>query len=398
MPDLVSSNAVLIDVPPFLVTELTGKGRQVQLVGWAAPQRPYVLEGTQRAEFTWYPGSPVATVQVLGAAEQTATVHGRWVDRYLGDLSGNPIVGGLSSSSSAFAQVDGKPVLTAAELVRTIDDVRRSGQLLEVQWSDIVRHGLLTTFKQNWQNVREVEWEMTFSWISQGDEAQLVLTREVDLSDVAQKHRQLVEDTTDSLASLHGVFSLASPDFTGLLDTVADARRTVRHLEAAVASTTQNPLQPVAGTAYGTASTLVGLNGTVRSLVEDGVSSAALWLGASTASNQTPLTPLQPPGTPPQVASFGQTVLVQKRARELSRRARLHRHQAARDRAVLQRQAQAAAVATVIVQAGQDLREIARQQYGDSDDWRAIAAYNGFSTSSVPAGTTVLIPAAVTRS
>jgi hypothetical protein len=45
------------------------------------------------------------------------------------------------------------------------------------------------------------------------------------------------------------------------------------------------------------------------------------------------------------------------------------------------------------MKAQQDLRDLAQRWYGSPDDWNEIRTFNNFSSSVVPAGTVVFIPA-----
>ena len=63
-------------VGAFVIEEITGEMRRVELSGWALPFRPLTLSGTHRAEFTWYQGSGIASVQELGPEEEPTNIKG----------------------------------------------------------------------------------------------------------------------------------------------------------------------------------------------------------------------------------------------------------------------------------------------------------------------------------
>lgn len=181
-------------VSALIIRELTGDKRALTLTGRALPYRGVAFASEMRAEFSWYPGNPEATVQVLGAKENETVLRGMWKDRFLADRS--LVQTGTIPGAAAFdlrppAQVSFRgglstsPLLTAMDLVKQVNDIQRSGQLLEVTWDEIGRRGILTKFVHTWQNRRDVEWEMTFQWVNQAEDAAAsVFTVEIDVRDV----------------------------------------------------------------------------------------------------------------------------------------------------------------------------------------------------------------------
>ncbi len=164
----------------FTIKELTGDQRIVELAGRGMPYRPYTLRGKQNTSFTWLPGNPIATVTVLGPTEDATDVKGMWKDKFIGGpetvaaqsdatniASGLPTVSNVSSPIT----LNGQTINSVRAAIALMDDIRKSGQLLEVTWDVQIRHGLLTEFEQMWQNIHDCEWVMKFEWISQGDPA-----------------------------------------------------------------------------------------------------------------------------------------------------------------------------------------------------------------------------------
>ena len=150
------------NTPRMAITEIEG-GAYVELVERGLPYRPIAFGGKQRIEFTWYPGSPNATTQMLGPEESAITMKGFWKDAY------------LRSSFTAYgeggAEGGGAIVInpTVANLVRHVDTMRRRGQVCEFEWGEIKRIGHITEFTQTWHNVHDCEWELTFSPLGQDD-------------------------------------------------------------------------------------------------------------------------------------------------------------------------------------------------------------------------------------
>lgn len=145
----------------FIIRELTGDARTIELTERALPERGFELSGVQRAEFSWYAGAATASVQVLGPEEEPTEIRGRWTNQFIGR--------GVAFGESPMAVVDGIVVADVRELVELFDDVRRKGQLLEVVWDAQARHGLLVRFLHRWQQAEVVEWEARFQWASQAE-------------------------------------------------------------------------------------------------------------------------------------------------------------------------------------------------------------------------------------
>lgn len=128
------------------------------LVGRGLPYRPIAIGGKQRVEFTWYPGSPNATTQMLGPEESPITIRGFWKDAYL------PTSGTAVSSAD---NTDTSP--SVATLVKFVDTMRRRGQVCTFEWDNIRRIGHITEFVQTWHNIHDCEWELTFTPLGQDD-------------------------------------------------------------------------------------------------------------------------------------------------------------------------------------------------------------------------------------
>lgn len=148
---------------PFVYDSLS-----VTLQDRALPYRPISINGRQRAEFTWYPGSPNATVQMLGPEEGVISLRGFWKDRF---LAGSDNVNALRGGGNPLSRTD-----TVADLVRLVDEMRRRGKQICLTWDDLIRYGHITSFTQTWHNHHDCEWEMEFSVISQEDPTTKVST------------------------------------------------------------------------------------------------------------------------------------------------------------------------------------------------------------------------------
>jgi hypothetical protein len=144
----------------FSIQEVSGNVKDtIRLRQRALPYQPLEFSGTMRAVFTYYAGSPVATVQMLGAEEGETTVNGTWKDRFLGEHTLGP----------GHAWLNGSPMWSAQEVAFAMDKLRRKGRMLRVSWDKLIRYGVLTKFTTRWLRKEDIEWEATFTWVSQTD-------------------------------------------------------------------------------------------------------------------------------------------------------------------------------------------------------------------------------------
>lgn len=153
---------------PLTIKEVTGEKRIVELSGPGLP-REWEINGIQRTEIMYYAGNPVGTAQVLGAKEEPTTLSGVWKQTLLTNqrLEGVTLFSGPSPLSGGEAS---QPFITdPTEIAVIFDDIRRKGQLLEVNWDIFVRVGILTSFTARFIRREVCEWEMTFDWLSQGE-------------------------------------------------------------------------------------------------------------------------------------------------------------------------------------------------------------------------------------
>jgi hypothetical protein len=140
-----------VGVSPASSLSLKTKDKNLVLNARMLPYRPIKVGGKQRAEFTWYAGSPVATVQVLGTEEDAIELQGFWKERFLDSTS---------------ALIGGTPIASVIDLVDTVDNLRRTGQQVQFTWGHLTRYGIITEFEQTWHNPYDCEWSLTFAPIS----------------------------------------------------------------------------------------------------------------------------------------------------------------------------------------------------------------------------------------
>ena len=143
-----------VKAPDFCITELAGSRRVIRLRGRALPYRPATWSGRQRTKITWYQGNPEATQQVLGPMEEPSVFEGKWKDRF---IQGQMLVND-----------NPRAVESAEKAVLLFDDLRASGNPVQVQWGVNVRVGILVAFSASWDRLSDVAWRAEFEWSGRG--------------------------------------------------------------------------------------------------------------------------------------------------------------------------------------------------------------------------------------
>jgi len=344
----------------FTIREITGNQRALALTGRGLPYRPYTLKTKQRVEMTWYPGNPVATATVLGAAEEPTTIQGMWKDKFIGE-----------PGAITFAGSDITNVREAAEIV---DELVRSGRLLEVTWDLTTRHGHLTSFEKSWTTTRDLQWTMTFDWISRGDAiAPVVVVIDASLGDAVGTLQQL---NTDLQAEAEAPFP-TSPGYQQLLQGyLEDIDGFVNELFDTAANLARTALTPVDAVrrAIATVSNLVFRCAELAAFLK---AEAAAYLNVGAAIGG---------------LLFQEKLGAEIYVRELLRRTRVLRDAAVGQRAVFLRQLRDELVGTHVARDGEDLRAIAETYYGSPFEWRRIMEFNNLTTSVLQRGQHLLIP------
>lgn len=157
------------NIPGSSFTLAEEGGVTLELKGRALPYLPLTVSGRQRAEFTWYPGSPQATVQMLGPEEGEISITGYWKDRFLaGSQDAVVSTGGRKTEEDLIVDPGASGALTSvADLVAQVDSMRRAGRLIRLSWEGLVRYGHITGFTQTWNTAHDVAWSLDFAVVSQ---------------------------------------------------------------------------------------------------------------------------------------------------------------------------------------------------------------------------------------
>lgn len=378
---------------PFIIRELTGDKRTFRFTGRGLPYRPFTISGDQRADITWYAGSPEGTIQMLGAKENETSINGMWKDRFLrqvSDMSPTELVAsgfdqaGTTASAAGQsgepgAQIDGAAIKNVRELADEIDDVRRKGQIVEVTWLHLKRQGIVRTFRQSWHTAQDLEWEIRFEWINQGTQlADIpIQDRSVDLSDtIVEISNQLEEldsirDKSIALDFGQG-FAEADQALNEVDQGINQIQQALIQLQDTVINNTQAILSPI-----DTVQRAIGIFSFMKDIAESTANGIDRRLDAAILNVQ---------------EIFGtkldqrNTLSKQKRAaRRIAAVAAIRQEQ-------LEKQAQPELISSFVAREDQDLRDVALQHYGTADEWQSLMRFNNLNDSRLSSNQLIFVP------
>ncbi len=365
----------------FVIRELSGDKRTLKLTGRALPYRPFVLDGSQRNTIEWYPGSPVGTLQVYGAKEEATTITGQWKDVFLGEGGHSPYAvieqGELGLGSFSIS--------TVRELANVVDEMRRMGGEVEVTWLDQARRGIVDRFVQKWHTGHDLEWEMTFAWISQGESQSDVPVLDdlaSDITDISNRVQVEVDGVLADAADVANAGSRFAVIFRSLTTVGSRIQAFTDELTDAVAQLVGtlgsggDALRKVAGI-------LDGLKieaEFIIELVDSSIDSFAMDQGGVSAINAVE-------------RSWGSILSIRADARKRKDAAVRLRNLAAREQLRLIRTIDSTVIRVFQAREGSDLRNVSQEFYGTADAWQGLMAYNNFRTSALVAGQVVFVPA-----
>lgn len=366
----------------FTIRQLTGPGDTLVLQSRALPYRPIEFSGSMRAEFTWYQGNPQATVQISGSQEDETTVHGMWKDIFIGD----------PDNDAAF--FNGAPVSHASDLVRIVDTMRRQGQLVEVTWDVLVRQGIITNFRHRWDRHQDIEWEIHFGWVNQGEQA--VSPTFTPIRDLSDAHATWSASLRQLISAAKAPFAPARAFAASFNAAIAQASDIVDQISDAVVNVVGFVYTPLDA-----ARRLVSLYEQVKQDMLNVRDATTLWpypqIGAFLEEGQTDGTLPQPTNqAPASAAKVGETVLAANFARKNNKQARDMAREAAREQYLFGKQIQPDLIDIFIAKDNQDLRDVSTRYYGTQEEWKQIAAKNHLQSSALTAGQVVFIPSLVT--
>lgn len=367
----------------FSITTLDDNGAPTQptlvLAQRALPYPGFELEGSMRAEFTWYPGNAVATVQMLGAQEKASVIKGMWKDRFIKSITDF----NFAVSPTGIALFNDQQVFDTLDLVSKVEQIRLSGRLLEVKWDSIVRHGILTRFRQNWLRIEDLEWEMEFQWTSRGEpQSPPSLPSFPDPSSFAQNLQGLIDNIAAAIQPplTFQVIEKFAAGISAAISVIDDAGA---EMQSAVQNATRlvNQVVDAGERALAAAQSIQDAAGSIVALVE------------GTPPHQLIKT------TDPGSLLFSDVLLADDYARTIKEQAQaLQVFIAAEGDTLRASLRETTLLAAFTTRAPLDLRDVSQKYYGTSDHWRDLLDYNDLESSRLNIGTYVLVPALTTFS
>lgn len=355
----------------FVIRQLTGPRRELRLTGRALPYRPFTLTSTQRVEAEWYPGSPEATLTVLGTQEEESTVRGAWKDLFLGSTGRNV----------APFQVDTRPIQTARLAESWLDRFRAEGQEVEVTWDMVVRRGVIKTFQRSWLTSSDLEYEITFVWSGRAAPG---TTPSATPRSVRSAAGSLLDRYNELLRTMRAGFAFAK-DIYG--DVMAACRRVYSTITAILDTATGAAdalLTPIAAARRMVSLTSLCVD-TANTLAETVVKVPAHELRAGFSTEIVGITRA--------AEEFGATLTASVWRTNVAHAARALAREAAVHRAALLKNVDATLVGTYFAKDGDDLRDVARAFYNDPSGWRELMVFNGLRSAELQPQQMVLVPA-----
>lgn len=404
----ISAPGLMHSASSFSLKELGGLKRELILRDRALPYRPFKIGGKFRVETSWYAGNPIATQQPLGSEEGSTTFTGYWKDRFIA----------APNVTSAAALINGVGVTDAFDLCQQLDDFRRQGQQIDFRWDAVVRVGTITNFEMTWHRREDVEWSLTIDWASQGEEdvgAPAVKVSIGAVLDSVQADVGAVRNAAGPLGIINGVKAQTPAN---LLAAVRQDASDLYNAAAAVIAAGAEFVQQVSDAIqnlYAAVDALSDLATQVGNAISDAITAiqkAAALLSyviqqarvIEQSINLTPapyfynaaLPPPAPPGPgsiPASSLTAGQLLAAESAARQLRKRIRDARTNAALQRAQAAASASPPELITVFAaRDGDDLRKVATRFYGSQTPWRDLATYNNLRSGKLTAGQIVYVP------
>jgi len=359
----------------LIIQETTGESRnKLVFIGRALPYQPITFEGIMRAETTWYPGNPQATVQFLGPQEGSTTINGMWKDRFVRtSLPGLLPIPVLNPPGKV--ELNGTPLEDVASIVLAVDQFRRRGQVIELRWDEITRRGFISKFRHTWIRREDVEWEMEFTWVAQEERRSgISFGMDLGLLDLISELVNAVNDLIDAVAATFAQIRSIVNAINNAIDTIVAVVAALSDLVQEAVSLVLAPLeiarQIVAG--YET--------------IKDQCGEIADAITSVPARAQRIVADIKGVSQADAVQAEAYVNLVLARTRDLIVLA------AQRQQELQSKFERQPAQPVVQAREGQDVRQLSRAAYKTSDEWKRITAYNRIKGSKLRAGQRLVIP------
>lgn len=373
----------------IMIQEVTGtQKRSITLRGRSMPETSDdmpIIGGTQaRGKVVYPPGNSQADIALSAATWMPSTFGGNWSDNFMFDERNSPTLFGFSGignlnntprnvrdplSAASPATGFGGRATTAYQVVQAFQTLCRGLQTLQFTWGPLSYYGILRRFEPRPRSLEYWAWSAEFEWTS----------------DTIVPPKPKVKPRVEAgglLAFLKRLMAIVAAVFAAVGLPARIYQGLIKGPFDALALAVEEMLNKLTSTITGALSPLNLLDDLRAGLIR--IQSAALDLVRALNSI---LAKFKEPLDPRAAAEADLAIL--KLSREAERMAAAAAEREA-ELAVLQTPD---LLASLFLTAGQDLRGIATQYYGNPSDWVRILTYNGFTSSNLPDGTLVLVPA-----
>ena len=383
-----SNSSAPVDTTSALMLTALG-GSVLELTRRALPYLPLSLTGKQRAEFTWYPGSPQATVQMLGPEEDAITINGYWKDRFI--------------AGSGDAKIDNAAVSDVATLVQAVDTMRRQGRQITLAWAGLSRIGHITSFTQTWHNTHDVEWELEFSVLAQesttvsagsapslnqaGIAASAVAEADAFANSVFGRKREAVQQGTEDLVGRGAQFGVAGDAVLNPLQQLNAALEEADTQVTAFASTLAGYAQAATALITTPTETARSIIATCSSTITQITNAAGTLVDSSLTEWYSITSPNGIDGVP-----FGLQVGGRSYQRQVGNAIKSVVSFCAVTRYEVARQVQGETQQTYQAVVDIDLRDVSTMFYKTPNQWRYLMTQNELLTSRLQTGQVIIIP------
>lgn len=353
------------DAPALIIAEQTGDKRQFVFTGRALPYREVEFAGEQSMELTRYAGNPIRTAQVFGPEEEPTEMGGMWKDKYINNPVGRPAV---------YTQNGQQVVLLSAfDIVQAVDDMRRKGQELVVQWGPIVRRGLLKRFAHKWLNLHDVTWAMRFEWISQNEaDVPAVFAKDTDYANALGTLNGYVQGLQNIIDQAEDMVGTQLSQYTGMVTTLSG-------LVQQFFDTTSNAIDTTI-TIIDQQRRIAGILDSIAGSVDD--------MTDTILATPAELVAVAPAGVPVE----GPILSAETTNRQLVSTLRDMKYSALETQQDVLKAIDPDLVAMFVATGNTDLRDVSQEFYDTADEWRSLMVYNNMDDSRLSSGDEVFVP------
>lgn len=351
----------------FVIEQLTGPKRVLELLGGCLPNKGYAVGGVQATAKERNPGNPYAVQHVYGPDEDDTEITGFWTDAFM-DAN-------LLDSSRISALVDGEAIGNIRDLIAVANAIWREGQEVEVRWMHTIRRGILKVFHAKFLDVDRADWDMKFEWNSpsdlDGNKAKAVPIN-VDVDEVAA-------DMTSRASRLATLAHRPYASDSDVNDQIAEA--------VTLIGTSASDLDNTASAFFSASGALDGPRRAAAILSAIETQAEDVIFLANGRPDRLDYALLDP-----SVMTLGQVLLAARHNRGMCREARAIRWAAARQRYAMVSEYNPELLDIVQVTDDDDIRRVCDRYYGTDAGSHDLQRYNGLRDSKLTAGMVIFIP------